>query len=120
MRRDANDKKWQQIKRLVRERDKSCRLIKVVSVQEAFELKKKANRLLRVLDTAHIYPVSTHPRLTYVDSNLILLNRYSHSRLDSFRHPISGVSITYTEAMQWWERIAGKKQWSQLQKEVNK
>jgi len=117
-RRDAADEKWARTKERVRKRDKQKdRIFRIITVRDAMVLKKQGS-LLQRLDCAHIFPVSLYPELCYVDVNIVLLNRYSHSMLDSYRDPISGGSISKREVYDWWERIAGPKQWQALMKHM--
>jgi hypothetical protein len=114
-RRDSKDEQWAALKERVRRRDgNKDRIFRVVSVQEAMLIRKGAGRMLQKLDCAHIFPVGLYPELCYVDENVVLLNRYSHSLLDDMRDPIKGGSISKIEVYEWWEKIAGKKQWSRL------
>lgn len=118
-RRDGNDVAWKKVKDVVKKRDGDiCRLLRVISIQQALTLKKNATVLIQKLDPAHIFPVSTHPLLCYESDNIVTLNRYSHSMLDSGRDPIKGESITNQETMAWWEKIVGPQQWDRLQKKL--
>ena len=105
MRRDSKDLKWKETRERVYQRDRSCRLCKVLTSQELAVLKKNAGFLLNTLDPAHYLPVSTHPELCYKSYNICLLNRFSHTMLDSCKHPITGQSITKEEVNNWWVRI---------------
>lgn len=105
MRRDSNDKKWQEVKDKVKARDKVDRMLKVITPVEYKVLKTKAGYLLNTLDPAHYLPVSGRPDLCYKSYNIVLLNRYSHECLDSYKNPITGESITKEEVKLWWERI---------------
>lgn len=120
-RRDSNDVQWKEIKKAVCERDNSTdRLLRALTVKEALILQHAAPlHFLRTLDPAHIYPVSTHPHLTYCIENIVTLNRYSHENLDSMRDPITGHPLSREEVMNWWKKIAGKFQWEKLQKQLN-
>ena len=118
-RRDSNDVEWRKVKEVVKKRDSNtCRLMMIISSLQALHLKENGSGLLRTLDPAHIFPVSTHPKLCYEKDNIVMLNRYSHSMLDSGRDPITGHPISYEERMRWWELIVGPKQWIRLNKLV--
>ena len=41
----------------------------------------------------------------YDENNICLLNRYSHSNLDSSRDPITGEYIDSSQVKAWWIRI---------------
>jgi len=116
MRRDSSDKQWQEVKERVRKRDGNRdRLLRVLTMKEALSLQKKAPAvLLKKLDVAHIFPVSLYPDIMYNDTNMVILNRYSHEALDNLRHPITGDAISYEERQEWWKRIAGQEQWESL------
>lgn len=115
-RRDSNDAEWRKVKEVVRKRDSNtCRLMMVITAKQGLHLKKNGSGQLETLDPAHIFPVSTHPSLCYEKDNIVLLNRYSHSMLDSGRDPITGNPIPYEARMRWWELIAGPMQWDHLQ-----
>lgn len=105
MRRDSNDKKWQDVKQRVFKRDTSCRLCKVLTPTEFLILKRNAGSLIRQLDPAHIIPVSQESSIMYQSWNIVGLNHWSHGMLDSFRNPVTGDFITSEEAKNWWLRI---------------
>ena len=115
MRRDSKDAAWAKVKRTIYSRDNdSCRLIKTLSVSDMMALKRNAGQRIGVMQPAHIYPVSLMPEIMYEPENLITLNAYSHSMLDSMRDPITGKNISKSEVYKWWEKIAGKSQWRNL------
>lgn len=117
VRRSSQDKHWQEVKREVAERDRGCRLCKVLSVQEFLQLKKNAGVQLRVLDPAHYKAVSHNPELCYDPNNICMLNHYSHTMLDDCRNPITGSYINIEEVNSWWIRIlkGNKTQYNYLQ-----
>ena len=106
MRRDSNDLEWQKVKSDVSKRDNNmCRLIKVLTYKEALILKKNAGPFINKLDHAHFIPVSQDSSIMYDKNNICLLNRYSHSNLDSSRNPITGEYIDSNQVTEWWIRI---------------
>lgn len=106
MRRDSNDLEWQKVKSDVSKRDNNmCRLIKVLTYKEALILKKNAGPFINKLDHAHFIPVSQDSSIMYDKNNICLLNRYSHSNLDSSRNPITGEYIDSSQVTDWWIRI---------------
>lgn len=116
-RRSYEDEKWAATREAVYKRDgMHCRLLRVLSAKDAILLKRNAGQQLQKLDPAHIYPVSKNIQLTYELSNIVCLNRYSHEMLDTCRHPVTGASISREDVYEWWEQIAGKKQWEALMK----
>lgn len=116
-RRDKDDLKWQKLKERVNKRDKRfCRLIRVLTAQECLKLKAKAPHcLLNRLDHAHCFGVGPYPDMCYIDSNVVLLNRYSHENLDNCRDPITGDPISREERDSWWVRILGEKVYKKLE-----
>ena len=117
MRRDKNDKKWFQVKKEITKRDgNNCRLVRILSVKDMYLLKKNVGIQLNILDPAHIFPVSLDTSIMYEPANLVQLNRYSHSMLDNMKDPITGKSITRNKVYDWWQKIAGEKQWFEIQK----
>ncbi len=115
-RRGPEDDEWQELKVRVKDRDRNQdRLIRILTVREVALLKRSAPPFLLIqLDPAHIYPVSTHPKLVYDDDNVVLLNRWSHTNLDCMKCPLTGKPISCEERQKWWERIAAPEQWERL------
>jgi hypothetical protein len=116
MRRDKNDKKWQDLKKAVTKRDKKgCRFLRVCTVKEALIIQRLAPKvLLNCLDHAHIFPVSLYPELCYEIDNVILLNRWSHHHLDDCRNPVTGEGITKEERDEYWKKIIGENRYTRL------
>lgn len=105
-RRSSQDKEWQKVKSLVRERDNNrCRIIRCLTAQEVLILKKNAGYNLNIIDPAHYLSVSNRPDLCYDADNICCLNRYSHQNLDDFKSPIDGHNISEDEVNNWWIRI---------------
>ena len=121
-RRTSSDEQWKEVKDFIRKRDKNtCRLIRIVSIKEMMILKKNApSHMLKMLDPAHILPVGSHPDYCYLTNNVVLLNHYSHSNLDNMKSPLDGKSITREERDNWWKRIAGSIQYSELLNDIKK
>ncbi len=106
MRRDQNDRAWGEVKIAVKKRDgELCRLVRILSVGDMHELRKRAGSRLNVLDPAHYIPVSASAEHMYDVDNIVRLNRYSHEMLDGFRDPITGKSISKNEVQRWWYKI---------------
>lgn len=106
MRRDSNDAEWKKVKEIVSKRDNNmCRLIRILTYKEALILKKNAGSFINRLDHAHFISVSQDSSIMYDENNICLLNRYSHSNLDSCRDPITGDPITLDQVKDWWIRI---------------
>ena len=67
------------------------------------------------IDIAHIIPRSVSQNAKDDRRNLMFLNRYSHSNLDSYKHPITGEKITRQERVEWIRKINGKEKLEGLQ-----
>lgn len=119
-RRSPSDQKWKDVKEKVFKRDNyEDRILKVITYKEYLLLKKNAGSFLNILDPAHYKAVSELPEAVYEECNIVSLNRFSHSNLDSFKDPIDGHNISKQEVEDWWVRIlkGDKKQYQEL---VNK
>ena len=115
----AIDEKWEALKIKIKERDLGrCRLCFILGNIEYNELKNNAGHLFTAIDSAHIFGKGIFPDFKYDEDNIILLNRYSHSMLDSSRNPINGNSINEEEKEAWWRRIIGKESFEILKKKV--
>jgi hypothetical protein len=103
------DAKWLALVDKLRIRDYNiCRLLKILTKEEVDYMKQTYPlKLLSTLDSAHVIPRSKSKTLYYELDNLVLLNRVSHSFLDSYRHPVYGTPITLEERKNWWIKIIG-------------
>ena len=99
---------------LVRERDGGCRLLKILTKEELAEWKINNNGLGCILDAAHIFGKNTFPRMRFDEKNVVTLNRFSHSCLDTSKSPINGKAITDAQRKWWWQRIAAS-DWNYLE-----
>jgi len=113
-RRSKNDPFWSDLKNKVKSRDRSCRLMKVLTAKEALLLIKGGGPL-SVLDPAHVFGSGPFPHMVYDTDNVVLLNRVAHDRLDTFKDPITGKPITKEEHTVWWKRIVGEKIYESLE-----
>jgi len=113
------DPLWQEVADRVWKRDKSqCRLLSKLKIDNPdlylFFIKNNMKSLYTKLDLAHIIPRSQSRLLYYEEENLILLNRVSHSLLDSYHNPITGEAINKVQRDEWWEYIIGNELWRKL------
>lgn len=117
-RRDSSDVKWKRLKEKIDRRDRNtCRLMRILTVQDMHLLLRKAPRkLLERLDHAHVFGVGSFPHMCCHDLNIVLLNRYSHENLDNCRHPITGEPISRVERDGWWKKIVGESVYEELEK----
>ena len=115
MRRDSSDLEWKKVKKVVKTRDNGvCRLSKIFPLKDSLILQKQAGPYIKTTDAAHIISVASNPKIMYESCNVVTLNRYSHTNLDSGRDPIDGHPITKEEVEDWWIRIlkGNKKQYN--------
>lgn len=100
------DAQWELVREAVLRRDRyQCRLLAILPPAEAAQLCANSGGHHKLVDCAHIKARSTHPQLKYEISNIVALNRYSHSCLDTGRCPVSGRRLTPEEVEQWWQKI---------------
>lgn len=114
------DDKWEELKSKLDLTE--CQLIKRLKEEkqdEAIkELKKNAKWLLKTIDPAHIFSRSGYPYLKYELENVVPLNRFSHSCLDTMRDPITGKNITKEEHKLFWMFIAGIDVYKRLEQRI--
>jgi len=108
---------WEDLRQKVRERDGHCRLITVLSAREFLILQKNARAELTHCDPAHVFGKGAFPHMKYLVDNVILLNRYSHTMMDSCCDPINGKMISRETRNLWWERMIGKEAYTNLLEE---
>ena len=114
-----DDPLWQEVADKVWKRDKSeCRLLSKLKIDNPelylYFVNNNMKSLYTKLDLAHIIPRSQSRILYYEEENLILLNRISHSLLDSYHNPITGESINKVQHDEWWVYIIGNELWKKL------
>jgi hypothetical protein len=104
-----NTIKWQEVRKKLFERDKSCRVWLCLSQSEKSIILStfldQISMFKDIDDAAHIKPRSTHPELYYDLDNLLRINRYFHILLDTYRHPVTQRPITAEERENWFKRI---------------
>ncbi|MGL5913596.1 MAG: hypothetical protein ACRCZB_05470 [Bacteroidales bacterium] len=101
----------------IRLRDSNkCRLLSVITFTELIAWKKNNGGLGSTIDSAHVLPKSAYPHLRFNEDNLVCLNRYSHSMLDTQHCPLTGALITIEEHENWWKRIVGEQEYLALKK----
>ena len=106
---------------LVRKRDGVCRLLQVLSASEYLEWQKNHNGIGYTADAAHVFGKNAFPWMRFDHKNVVLLNRFSHSCLDTGKSPINGKMISDEERMKWWQRIVlNEKDWAYLEAQSNK
>jgi hypothetical protein len=115
------DQEWEKVREVVYLRDRNdCQLLNKLTVDQTNELYRNGmTNLIKTLDPAHYLRRNTHPKFKYLSDNIVLLNRQSHSWLDTFCHPLNGSKITRDEWEQWWSLILGKGRKENLDKLKN-
>lgn len=109
------DERWENIRNDI---GKECLLIKRLREygmeEELEELDRNGSFLIKTVDGAHFLSRSKYPSLIYYPDNVIPLNRYSHSMLDTYRDPISGEQISKEEHDSWWEFLLGEEKYNRV------
>jgi len=103
--RSSDDDLWQEVKGIVRKRDGSCVLTKCLTVGEAKRVKVGPRMNL---DCAHVLSASSRPDLVYEPSNVHLIGREFHRRLDDYQDPVTGIPVGVNEHFWWWWRILNR------------
>lgn len=88
-----------------------CQLWAVLSEQERNYIKENYKDdlwLAKNLDVCHIREKDIRPDLKYDPDNGVIIGRYFHSLLDSYRHPVTRKSITKEERYDWLMRAKAK------------
>jgi 5-methylcytosine-specific restriction endonuclease McrA len=125
LKREANqiDEEWEEVRTIVWERDNG----KCVFQNSPFfekglisKLLKEATEdnggrfLLETIDCAHIFSRASRPDLKYNPDNVILLNRYSHSLIDTMKDPITAEPLDRDSHERWWKCIVGEERYNKL------
>lgn len=112
------DERWEELKAQLDL--EHCQLIKKLQSEDRFEalkeLKFNASWLIKTIDPAHIFPRSGYPELKYDVDNVVPLNRYSHSCIDTMRDPINGNMIDKETQQLFWKYIVGDITYNKLEK----
>lgn len=115
------DQQWEEIRNFVLQRDRySCQFYSVLIPELQDELHKKAGYFFEIIDPAHVLSRSAYPKLKYDSDNIVALNRYSHTMLDSHRHPITSEPLTVEEVSYWWIQILGREKYTFLMQKSRK
>lgn len=109
----------QEVRAAVKKRDKTCRLLQILTPERLVILKKNAGPWIRQLDAAHVFGKGSHPWMRYRLSNVILLNRYSHSMLDTGHDPVSGALLSGEYIRLWWRILVGEPEYESLEEDAN-
>jgi hypothetical protein len=111
---------WKELKESLDLRE--CRLVSILKKGNfnsiLSDLKENSKHLFYIIDPAHIFPKGVYPFLKYDKRNIIPLNRYSHSCLDTMRDPIYGNNISKEEHTEYWKRLVGEQLYNELLQEI--
>lgn len=111
-------RQWGRIRKVIFTRDGyKCRLLKVLTPEEKEQV--TLSGLDKKIDPAHVFGRGSHPHLKYDVDNVVSLSRGFHNRLDQYKNPVTGESISLGETYEWWKRIVGDG-WEELQKKASK
>lgn len=111
---NASQIRWQEVKEQLIERDNNtCQLWKILSKDEQLHILhnyfEDYSQLSKQLDPAHIVPRSRSNELYYDVDNLVLISRYFHSLLDTWKHPVYRTTITDDERTDWYIKAKDQK-----------
>lgn len=113
----SEDPKWDKLKEIVFKRDENtCQFMKTLKYNNYLLLRQTAGYLMATNDPAHVFGKGSHPHMKYCIDNVVTLNRWSHSCLDSSKHPITGELISAKEVYHWWTLIVGSEEYKVLKR----
>lgn len=116
-----SDPKWRQVKAEVHKIYGERCFLETRLVQEGRKndlaiLKENAGPFFRELQCAHVIRKTRNQKVYYyLVDDIVLLNAYSHSMLDTFHCPLTGKKITEDEQRAWWIFLVGKEKFSYLE-----
>lgn len=99
-----DDQQWVEVRAFVRQRDQVCRLWLILTAKERVYVLQKHHadyRMLSMLDPAHIKAKGSHPELYYEPDNIVLIRRYFHTLLDTFKCPVTQKPINQEYREKW-------------------
>lgn len=89
--RSSNDERWQEVKKIVRERDNyTCRLCSCLTAAEYNESRKAIHLSFEPTDCAHVEAAGYDPAKMYNPENILFMCRAHHSCLDNLINPFTG------------------------------
>jgi hypothetical protein len=97
------DERWEEVRKAVHARDISCRIwanLSLANREYIMENYRDDYLMLRdTLDVEHILQRSLRLDLKYDMRNLVLISRYFHTLLTSFKHPVTRTTINSDERL---------------------
>ena len=115
----SKDERWTEVSELVHKRDREqCRFLSKLKVDNPdkymYFIHNNIRGLYMRLDVAHVIPRTLSKALYYEPNNLVLLNRVSHSLLDTYHDPVTGKAITSRQVEDYWKYIIGVEKYEEL------
>ncbi len=104
----AKDLEWEKVLKEVWIRDKGkCQLWEKLTESEKNLVRQDIfmSKYFSILDGAHFLSRARYPNLKYEVSNVYLLYRFFHERLDNMRDPLTNKKINKDKWKYWWKRI---------------
>lgn len=108
------DSRWVNLRTEVFNRDQGCCLMRCLNLSKKQELLSNSGGLHHIIDPAHVFGKGAFPFMKYDTDNVYSVNRYSHSMLDTGKHPLNGKPITKEETENWWKVIIGSDHYEEL------
>lgn len=101
------DYEWEELKRNILIRDESCVVSKILTKEEILAVEKQEGFWLnaKFLDGAHVIPRATLPSCIYDETNVVIMGRFFHSRIDKYLDLVTGEYIGAEGCYNWWTRI---------------
>lgn len=110
------DERWERCKEIVDMRDfHSCRLYNCLSDEEKYSIRGLLKGRMKTIDRAHVFRRSGYRHMRYMTENIYCLYRLFHSRLDSYKDPLTGNPIDDMMVRDWWIRIIGMERYEWLE-----
>lgn len=108
------DPLWTEVREELFQRDNNtCQLWKILSQEERVYILhnhfEDYSQLSKTLDPCHIVPRARSSKLYYDLDNLVLISRYFHSLLDTWKHPVYRTTITDQERIDWFNKAKGER-----------
>jgi hypothetical protein len=88
---------------------RACQFWKSFSPEEKIKFMdsiKGSEWLLQTIQVCHIEFKSTHKELKYDPNNAVLGNHICHSRLDTYKDPVTGKDMTKEQRIAWLKRLS--------------
>jgi hypothetical protein len=103
---EDKDYRWEDLKEEIKLRDSSCLFTKIATMDELRILESREDWWIsKFIDGAHVVSRAEAPSQIYNVNNVILLNRYIHSKLDQFINPITLEFMGLEGKALWFTRI---------------